>query len=86
MARYECMWGSKVDGGWPGLPLLCTSAIEEGGKTTQGNNPSPKKLTNPGTTPITILAVNSDHGLSFAGEQNSDHGLSFLFSRDLQYF
>ena len=26
-------------------------------------------LTNPGTTPITILAVNSDHGLSFAGEE-----------------
>ena len=25
-------------------------------------------VTNPGTTPITILAVNSDHGLSFAGE------------------
>ena len=24
-------------------------------------------MTNPGTTPITILAVNSDHGLSFAG-------------------
>ena len=26
-------------------------------------------MTNPGTTPITILAVNSDHGLSFAGEE-----------------
>ena len=26
-------------------------------------------LTNPGNTPITILAVNSDHGLSFAGEE-----------------
>ena len=26
-------------------------------------------VTNPGTTPITILAVNSDHGLSFAGEE-----------------
>ena len=26
-------------------------------------------ITNPGTTPITILAVNSDHGLSFAGEE-----------------
>ena len=26
-------------------------------------------LTNPGTTPITISAVNSDHGLSFAGEE-----------------
>ena len=31
-------------------------------------------VANPGTTPITILAV------------NSDHGLSFLFSTDLQYF
>ena len=30
----------------------------------------PKTLmTNLGTTPITILAVNSDHGLSFAGEE-----------------
>ena len=29
----------------------------------------PLKLTNPGTTPITILAVNSDHGLSFAGRK-----------------
>ena len=28
-----------------------------------------RHLTNPGTTPITILAVNSDHGLSFAGEE-----------------
>ena len=26
-------------------------------------------VTNPGTTPIIILAVNSDHGLSFAGEE-----------------
>ena len=26
-------------------------------------------FTNPGTTPITILAVNSDHGLSFVGEE-----------------
>ena len=26
-------------------------------------------LTSPGTTPITILAVNSDYGLSFAGEE-----------------
>ena len=26
-------------------------------------------ITNPGTTPITILAVNLDHGLSFAGEE-----------------
>ena len=26
-------------------------------------------LTNPGTTPITILADNSDHGLSFTGEE-----------------
>ena len=26
-------------------------------------------VTNPGTTPITILAVNSEHGLSFAGEE-----------------
>ena len=26
-------------------------------------------FTNPGTTPITILAVNSDHGLSSAGEE-----------------
>ena len=26
-------------------------------------------MTNPGATPITILAVNSDHGLSFAGEE-----------------
>ena len=26
-------------------------------------------FTNPGTTPITILAINSDHGLSFAGEE-----------------
>ena len=26
-------------------------------------------ITCPGTTPITILAVNSDHGLSFAGEE-----------------
>ena len=26
-------------------------------------------ITNPGTTPITILAVNSDHGLSFAGKE-----------------
>ena len=40
-------------------------------------------LTNPGTTPITILAVNSDHGLSVCGGGgNSDHGLSFLFYRD----
>ena len=28
-----------------------------------------KLVTNPGTTPITILAVNSDHGLSFAREE-----------------
>ena len=27
-------------------------------------------FTNPGTIPITILAVNSDHGLSFAGEES----------------
>ena len=27
------------------------------------------KMTNPGTTPITILAINSDHGLSFGGEE-----------------
>ena len=26
-------------------------------------------VTNPGTTPITILAVNPDHGLSFAGKE-----------------
>ena len=26
-------------------------------------------LTNPGTTPITVLEVNSDRGLSFAGEE-----------------
>ena len=26
-------------------------------------------MTNPGTTPITILAIHSDHGLSFAGEE-----------------
>ena len=26
-------------------------------------------VANPGTTPITILAVNSDHGLSFAEEE-----------------
>ena len=26
-------------------------------------------MTNPGATPITILVVNSDHGLSFAGEE-----------------
>ena len=26
-------------------------------------------ITNPGTTPITVSAVNSDHGLSFAGEE-----------------
>ena len=26
-------------------------------------------LTNPGTAPVTILAVHSDHGLSFAGEE-----------------
>ena len=26
-------------------------------------------VTNPGTTPITISAINSDHGLSFAGEE-----------------
>ena len=26
-------------------------------------------VTNPGITPITILAINSDHGLSFAGEE-----------------
>ena len=26
-------------------------------------------INNPGTTPITILAVNSDHGLSFAREE-----------------
>ena len=26
-------------------------------------------VSNPGTTPITILAINSDHGLSFAGEE-----------------
>ena len=26
-------------------------------------------MTNPGTTPIIILAANSDHGLSFAGEE-----------------
>ena len=27
------------------------------------------RITNPGTTPITILAANSDHGLSFVGEE-----------------
>ena len=39
------------------------------------------RLTNPGTTPITILAVNSDHGLSFAVEETRT-----MFSTDLQYF
>ena len=29
----------------------------------------PGGITNPGTTPITILAVDSDHGLSFGGEE-----------------
>ena len=32
-------------------------------------------MINPGTNPITILAINSDHGLSFAGEEARDHGL-----------
>ena len=27
------------------------------------------QITNPGTTPITNLAVNPNHGLSFAGEE-----------------
>ena len=44
-------------------------------------------LTNPGTTPITILAVNSDHGLSFAGEETQTIFVwVFPFSADLQYF
>ena len=33
-------------------------------------------FTNPGTTPITILAVDSDHGLSFAGEETRTMVLS----------
>ena len=33
------------------------------------NIQKPPKVTNLGTTPITILAVNSDHGPSFAGEE-----------------
>ena len=36
-------------------------------------------ITNPGTTPITILAVNSDHGLSFAGEETRTMVSEFPF-------
>ena len=32
-------------------------------------NGFPTEVTNPGTTPITILAVNSDHGQSFVREE-----------------
>ena len=35
--------------------------------------------TNPGTTPITILAINSDHGLSFAGEETQTMLSEFPF-------
>ena len=37
-------------------------------------------VTNPGTTPITILAVNSDHGLSFAGEETRTMACFFSFA------
>ena len=52
-----------------------TFACSPGTKPERGyirqNHPftKPPFLANPGTTPITILAVNSDHGLSFAGEE-----------------
>ena len=62
------------------VPLFCM----HGGSSASGHKGPPfhldaatriarcrlrMKVTNPGTTPITILAVSSDHGLSFAGEE-----------------
>ena len=50
--------------------MVCSHVPPERGHIRQ-NHPftKPPFLTNPGTTPITISAVNSDHSLSFAGEE-----------------
>ena len=61
-------------------PLVCTPTNTKTRKlqltgvndwlwVTPKEAPQKPQITNPGTTPITILAVNSDHGLSFAGEE-----------------
>ena len=59
-------WPSQKQANWFPICLVNLSSSH-----TPNRKKKKKKtlITNPGTTPITILAVNSDHGLSFAGEE-----------------
>ena len=71
------------------MKVLTLSLKMEGKHKTRqslGLGCSTTLITNPGTTPITILAVNSDHGLSFAGEETRTMLSEFPFLYKLQYF
>ena len=59
--------------------VLSGLSASAGRKASQAVLPTPK-VPNPGTTPITILAVNSDHGLSFAGEEWSEFPFLYRFT------